>query len=74
MRKAWMNNPHTLPRLRKQLVELRRQMEDNKAGMGKASNEASREKYYKAIGQTQHAIDILKNDIERVEDKNYHLM
>ena len=49
-------------------------MEDNKAGMGKALNDASREKYYKAIGQTQHSIDILKNDIERVEDKNYHLM
>ena len=49
-------------------------MEVNKAGMGKASNEASREKYYKAIGQTQHAIDILKNDIEHVEDKNYYLM
>ena len=49
-------------------------MEDNKAGMGKASNEASRERYYKAIRQTQHAIDIPKNDIERVEDKNYYLM
>ena len=69
-----MNNPNTLPRLRKQLAELRRQMEVNKAGMGKASNEASREKYYKAIGRTQHAIDILKNNIERVEDRNYHLM
>ena len=50
MRKAWMNNPNTLPRLRKQLAELRRQMEVNKASMGKALSEASREKYYKAIG------------------------
>ena len=49
-------------------------MEDNKAGMGKALTEASKEKYYKAIGWTQHAIDILKNDIECVEDKNYHLI
>ena len=69
-----MNDPDTLPRLCRKLDELKQEMKDNQAGMGKASNDASREKYYKAIGRTQHSIDLLKNDIEHVEDKNYHLM
>ena len=58
-RKAWMNDPHTIPRLCRKLDELKQEMKDNQAGMGKASNDASREKYYKAIGRTQHSIDIL---------------
>ena len=42
--------------------------------MSKASNDASREKNYKLIGGTQHSMDLLKNDIERMEDKDYHLI
>ena len=74
MEEGMEENPNILPWLRKQLDELRQEMEDNKAGMGKASNEASRKKYYKDIEQTQHALDILKNNIEGVEDKNYCLI
>ena len=71
---AWINDPNTIPRLHRKLDKLKQEMKDNQAGMGKASNDANREKYFKTIGQTQHSIDLLKNNIERVEDKNYHLL
>ena len=45
-----MNDPNTIPRLRRKLDELKQEMKDNQAGMGKALNDASREKYQKAIG------------------------
>ena len=72
-RKAWMNNPDTLPRLHRQIEKIQREMKTWQESMSKASNETSRAKYYRLIVGAQHTLELKQDDLEHVEDKNYHL-
>ena len=69
-----MNNPDTPPlRLHRQIEKIQQEMKTWQERMSKASDETSGVKYYRLILQAQHSLDLKKNDLERVEDKNYHL-